>query len=62
MTKFTKSEENYITHEVQLRLHDEQFKRVDRDIRGIKTLLFSILGIGVTSIVLPILLHSYKLA
>ncbi len=62
MSTFTKSEENYIEHEVQLRLHDERFKRVDNDIRGIKTLLFSILGIGVTSIIVPILLHAYKLA
>ncbi len=62
MTSFTKSEENYIAHEVEIRLHSEQFKRIDNDIKGIKTLLFSIIGIGVTSIILPILLHVYRLA
>ena len=62
MATYSKTEENFIDHEVQLRLHDEKFKRVDNDIRGIKRLLISILGIGVTSIILPILLHVYKLA
>ncbi len=62
MTAFTKSEENYIEHEVQLRLHTEQFKKVDRTIRGIYILLFSILGGTFTSILVPILLHTYKLA
>ncbi len=62
MSTFTKTEENYIEHEVQLRVHSEKFNRIDNDIRGIKALLFSILGIGVTSIVVPILLHVYRLA
>jgi hypothetical protein len=61
MTEFTKTQEHFIEHEVKLRLHSEHFNRVDNDIRGIKRLLFSILGIGVTSLILPILLHSYKL-
>lgn len=56
------TQEQYIEHEVKLRLHDEQFKRVDSDMKGIKALLFSILSIGVTSIILPILLHAYKLS
>ncbi len=62
MSTFTKSEESFIEHEVKLRLHDEKFKKVDGDIKGIKALLFSILGIGVTSIIVPILLHAYRLA
>jgi hypothetical protein len=56
-----KSNDQYIEHEVQLRIHTLQFKRIDNDIKGIKTLLISILGIGVTSLILPILLHTYKL-
>lgn len=55
------NQEQYIEHEVQLRLHSEKFKRVDSDIRGIKTLLFSILGTGLTGVILPILFHVYKL-
>jgi hypothetical protein len=54
--------EQYIEHEVKLRVHDTEFKRVHSDIKGIKTLLVSILGVGVTSIVVPILLHVFKLA
>lgn len=64
--------EQYIEHEVQLRVHSElfkvidnkhedRFKRIDNDIKGIKSLLFSIIGIGVTSIILPIFLHVYRL-
>ena len=56
-----KSNDQYIEHEVQLRLHSEQFKQINTEIIGIKRLLFSILTIGVTSIILPILLHTYKL-
>ncbi len=55
------SNEQYIEHEVKLRIHSEQFKRIDNDIKGIKRLLVSILGIGLTSLVLPILLHTYQL-
>ena len=58
----TVEQEQYIEHEVKLRCHDEKFKRVDYDIKGLRTLLFSILGLGVTSIIVPIILHVFKLA
>ena len=32
MTTFTKEQENYIEHEVQLRLHDSKFQNLDKAI------------------------------
>lgn len=62
MTNLTKSEENYIKHEVEIRLHDARITGADRGIKELKRLLFIILGIGITSIIVPIVLHAYNLA
>jgi hypothetical protein len=36
MTKFSKTEESYIEHEVQLRLHDEKFKINDNKFQSLE--------------------------
>ena len=68
MSNLTKSEENYIEHEVQLRLHDHKFQSLENSIKelnhkldsGIKhldnkfMLMFSIL---LGSIWIPAILH-----
>ncbi len=61
MTNFTKSEENYIAHEVQLRLHSEQFKINDQRFDRLENKLNVIIGIAITSVVLTVLLHWFNL-
>ena len=46
------SDELYIDHEIRLRM-------VERDLGGIKKLLWSILGIAVTSVLMPVLLYKF---
>jgi hypothetical protein len=36
MTTLTKEQEQYIEHEVKIRLHDERFKIIERDFDDIK--------------------------
>lgn len=37
MTKLTKEQDQYIEHEVQIRLHDEKFKLIERDFDEVKS-------------------------
>lgn len=72
MTAFTKSEENYIEHEVQLRLHAEQFKLndkkyedkfigIDKRFDHLDNKLNWIIGIIIGGILLPVGLHFLRL-
>lgn len=82
MTTLTKDQEQYIEHEVQLRLHDEKFKFIDkkhednfqnivRDFDDMKSTMRHldskfdsqfkwIIGMFVSSIILPVVLHFIK--
>ena len=82
MTTLTKDQEQYIEHEVQLRLHAEQFKFLDkknddkfqiieRDFDDMKTTMRHldskfdtqfkwIIGMFVSSIIIPVVLHFVK--
>jgi hypothetical protein len=46
--------EQYIEHEVKLRVHDERFKSMDAKLNWIITLV-------VSGLILPIILHAAKL-
>lgn len=61
MTAFTKTEENYISHEVQVRLHDEKFKIIEKKFDHVDNKLNLIIGIVLSSIILPVALHVLKL-
>lgn len=64
MSTFTKSEENYIEHEVQLRLHDAKFQafeksidRLDTAIKHLDNKFMLMFSIVLGSIWLPAILH-----
>ncbi len=61
MSTFTKSEENYIAHEVQLRVHDEKFKTIDKRFDHMDNKLNLIIGIVLSSVIIPIGLHLLRL-
>lgn len=61
MSTFTKSEESYIHHEVQLRLHDEKFKIIEKKFDHLDNKLNLIIGIVLSSIIIPVILHFFKL-
>lgn len=61
MAHFTKTEENYIDHEVQLRLHDEKFKIIEKRFDHLDNKLNLIIGIVLGSIIIPVALHFLKL-
>lgn len=48
------NEQQYIEHEVQLRVHEERFKIIESKLNWLITLV-------VSGIVIPIILHSLKL-
>jgi len=49
-----KSNEQYIEHEVKLRVHDWKFKMLEYKLNFL-------IGIGISGIVLPVILHWVKL-
>lgn len=64
MAEFTKTEENYIEHEVQLRLHDNKFQnldkaidRLDAAIKHLDNKFMLMFSIVLVSIWLPAILH-----
>ena len=61
MTTFTKSEENFIAHEVQLRVHDEKFKTIEKRFDHLDNKLNIIIGIVISGVLLPVGLHFLKL-
>ncbi len=82
MSTLTKDQEQYIEHEVQIRLHDEKFKLADkkhedkfqiieRDLDDMKSTIRHldgkfdsqfkwIIGMFVSSIIIPVILHFVK--
>lgn len=61
MSNFTKTEENFIQHEVQLRVHDEKFKTIEKRFDHMDNKLNLIIGIVLSSVILPVGLHWLKL-
>lgn len=72
MAGFSKSEENFIEHEVQLRLHsekfllndkknEEKFSSIDKRFDHLDNKLNVIIGIVISGILLPVGLHFLKL-
>ena len=53
MSNFTKDQEQYIEHEVKIRVHDEKFKSMDAKLNWIISLV-------VGGWILPIILHYLK--
>ncbi len=60
MTSFTKETEHYIEHEVQIRLHDEKFKLMEKKFDHLDNKLNVIIGIILSSIIIPVGLHWLK--
>jgi uncharacterized membrane protein len=61
MSTFTKAEENYIHHEVQIRLHDEKFQIIEKKFDHLDHKLNLIIGIALGSLIIPVALHFRKL-
>ena len=56
------TEEQYIEHEVQLRLHDYKFTNHDKQFNRLESKLNWIISLVVGGWMLPIVLHFLKLA
>lgn len=61
MSALTKETEHYIEHEVQLRLHEEKFNAIERRFDHLDNKLNLIIGIVISSIIIPVGLHLLKL-
>lgn len=72
MSTFTKETEKYIDHEVQLRFHeqkfqmnekrnDEKFNSIDKRFDHLDNKLNLIIGIVLSSVIIPVCLHWMKL-
>ena len=72
MATFTKDQEHYIEHEVKLRLHeqkfqmnekknDEKFNSIDKRFDHLDNKLNLIIGIVLSSVIIPVGLHLLKL-
>lgn len=48
------NQEQYIEHEVQLRVHDAKFRMIENKLNFL-------IGICIGSFILPVLLHAFKL-
>ena len=60
MSTFTKDQEHYIEHEVILRLHDEKFKMIEKRFDHLDNKLNLIIGIVLSSVIIPVGLHLLK--
>lgn len=60
MNNLTKETEHYIEHEVQIRLHDEKFKLMEKKFDHLDNKLNVIIGIILSSIIIPVGLHWLK--
>lgn len=55
------NQEQYIEHEVRLRLNDHKFKHLEQKIDDLRKLIYWVLATGVVSIILPTVLHHFSL-
>jgi len=61
MPSFAKTDENFIAHEVEIRVHDEKFKMMEKKFDHMDNKLNLIIGIVLGSVILPVGLHLLKL-
>lgn len=61
MSTFTKSEESYISHEVQLRVNEEKFKVIEKKFDHLDNKLNLIIGMVLSAVIIPVALHFLKL-
>ena len=61
MSAFTKTEEIYIEHEVQLRVHDEKFTLLEKRLDKIDHKVNFIIGVALSAIIIPVALHYFNL-
>ena len=61
MSTFTKTEESFIEHEVKIRLHDEKFTLIEKKFDHLDNKLNLIIGIVLSSVIIPVGLHLLKL-
>lgn len=54
-------DEQYIEHEVKLRLNDELYKIMRTDFNRLNNKLNFIIATGITSILIPLILHHYQM-
>lgn len=55
------NQEQYIEHEVKLRLHDARFKHLEKTIDKMEKLIYWVIGTFVAAIIIPIILHKLSL-
>lgn len=55
------TKEEYIDHEVRLRVNDVKFKLNEERLKILNTKLNFLIGTGVTGIVIPVVLHYLKI-
>ena len=56
-----KETEHYIEHEVRLRLHHELFLQIDKRFDKLESKFNWTMGLIVTSIIIPIILHRFNM-
>lgn len=61
MASLTKDQENFIAHEVNIRLHDHKFTMFEKQFNRMDSKLNWIIGIILTSVLIPVGLHVLKL-
>lgn len=57
MSTFTKTEQNHIEHEVQLRIHEQKFTIMEKNLDHMNNKLNWIIGIVVSAVLSPVALH-----
>lgn len=55
------NQEQYIEHEVKLRVNDHRFKSTERELSRLNNKLNFIIITMVTSVLLPVILHHYRM-
>jgi len=54
-------EQYYIEHEVKLRVMDERFKSMENVIKHIDSKFNWVVGVFIGSVIIPVILHYFKL-
>ena len=65
MSELTKDQESYIEHEVQIRLlnfmHTDLYKKFDSLESKLESRFLLLAGLIISSVIIPVVLHSFKL-
>jgi len=57
MSTFTKDQEHFIQYEVNIRIHDHKFQSFEKRFDRMESKLNWIIGIVLTSVIIPVGLH-----